>query len=186
MRRLTRLTRIDGVDVNLHWSTLVICALIVAFSLPNPTNALVLILSFFAILMVHEWGHVIAARRCRCVAWSIEIYPLFGLTRISAPASFYDECVIAWGGVLAQLAVATPLLAGAALFGASSPATKAAVGIFGYFNLIIAILNLIPARGLDGAKAWSIVPMLVGRLLGRYQQHRRQVATPARKKTWIH
>jgi Zn-dependent protease len=178
--------RIDGVDLYIHWSTFVVAALAVLAALPRPEGALLLIGGYLAIVMIHEWGHVIAARRRRCVAWSIEIYPVVGLTRYSAPTSFFDECAIAWGGVLAQLAVAAPLLAWVAVFGTENPATNVVVGIFGYLSLLLAMLNLLPAPRLDGAKAWQLIPMLFGRGIGFYLRRRRPAIGPSRKKTWIH
>jgi hypothetical protein len=72
MKRLTRVAIVDGVDVYFHWSTFLIGGLLIASDLPHPQMAVVTVGSFLGILMIHEWGHVVAARRRKGVAWSIE------------------------------------------------------------------------------------------------------------------
>jgi len=44
---------------------------------------------------------MVAAQRKRCAVWSIELYPIWGITRFDEPYSRYDHCIIAWGGVVA-------------------------------------------------------------------------------------
>jgi len=39
--------------------------------------------------------------------------------------------------------------------------------ILGYGSLIVAVFNLAPARGLDGLKAWRILPLLRSRFAAR-------------------
>jgi hypothetical protein len=64
--------------------------------------------------------------------------------------------------VLAQLAIALPLVALAQVPTlASSAFAGMLIAAFGYFSLAMVALNLAPARGLDGAKAWRLVPILV-------------------------
>jgi stage IV sporulation protein FB len=187
MKRLTRIARIDGVDVYFHWSTFAIGGLVLVRSFPQLKVALVAIAAYLGILMIHEWGHVIAARRRRCAAWSIEIYPVYGLTQFSAPRSSFDECVIAWGGVLAQLVVAAPLVAWVTVFGFSaSEETNAVLAVLGHCSVLIAILNLLPVRPLDGAKAWAIIPMLVRRAISSHRKQRLQAPAQSPKKKWTH
>jgi Zn-dependent protease len=187
MKRLTRVARVDGVDVYLHWSTLLFGGLLLASSLPHVQMAVVVIGAYLGVLMVHEWGHVIAARRRGCSAWSIEIYPIVGLTRFSAPASYFDDCVIAWGGVLAQLALGAPLIAWVSAFGfTSSEQTNAVIVLLGYFSVFIAFVNLLPVSGLDGSKAWPLVPMLVSRMIKARLQRTPKAASRGRKKKWTH
>jgi hypothetical protein len=99
---------------------------------------------------------------------SFDLYPIFGLCRFEAPWSRYDHCVIAWGGVIAQLLVAIPLMAGVELFGYSrfNP-VNVALFIFGQYSLVVAVFNLLPVKGLDGAMAWGIIPEAIKRLRAR-------------------
>jgi Zn-dependent protease len=181
------------VDVYFHWATLVVGAAILIRillrSLSQLSVAVVALAGYFAVLLVHEWGHVVVARRRRCVAWSIEIYPVGGLTRTSTPASYFDECVIAWGGILAQLAVAAPIVVWVAVFGyTTSERANALLGALGYGSAFVALLNLLPMRPFDGARAWSLIPMLIARAIGGHLERRPQQQRRARgrKKTQVH
>jgi len=89
---------------------------------------------------------------------SIELYPIFGVTRFGTPWSQMDHCVIAWAGVLAQAVVAVPLLA-VALFGYTRfNAVNMLFAILGFFSAAVALFNLLPIRPLDGSVAWKIFP----------------------------
>ena len=188
MKRLTRVARIDGVDVYVHWATFLIGGIVLIGSLPKRLEiTLVAVGAYLGILLIHEWGHVVAGRRRGSVAWSIELYPILGLTRLSVPRSYFDECVIAWGGVLAQLAVALPLIAWVAIFGFTpSEQINAVLALLGSFSVFIAVMNLLPAPRLDGAKAWPLIPMLLRRAISAYSRRRREPAVRDRKKKWVH
>src|SRR3954454_21047800 len=117
MKRLFRATQLSGATVYVHWSVVAITAVLLASALEYAASTLFLAAAYLGVLLLHEWGHLVAARNRRCAVWSIELYPIHGITRYSAPYSQYDASVVAWGGVLAQLAVAVPLIAWATVFG---------------------------------------------------------------------
>jgi hypothetical protein len=117
IERLTRVMRIKGVDVSLHWSVLVIAALILCSAVRRPVMAVVGLTAYLIVLLIHECGHLILARQRRCKVFGIELYPIYGITRFETPWSRFDHCVVAWGGVLAQALVALPLVSWAAVFG---------------------------------------------------------------------
>jgi membrane-associated protease RseP (regulator of RpoE activity) len=72
--------------------------------------------------------------------------------------------VIAWAGVLAQAAVAIPLVIWVAVFGYTSfEAVNMLFVILGFFSLGVAAFNLLPTPPLDGATAWRIFPTLLAR-----------------------
>src|SRR5689334_17206337 len=112
--RLTRLLRIRGVNVFVHWSIFVIAGVMVLASIKQPWVTLAAGLSWLGLLLLHETGHAIMAQRKGCRATAIYLYPIHGLCCFEAPWSRFDHCLIAWGGVLAQLLVAVPLVAGVA------------------------------------------------------------------------
>ena len=84
------------------------------------------------------------------------------------PWSRYDHCVIAWGGVIAQLLVAIPLVVGLKVFGYSSfNSVNAVLVVLGPYSLMVAVFNLLPIGRLDGAVAWWIIPEAVKQVRAR-------------------
>jgi len=151
--------RIRGTPVCVHWSVLAIVALILAGVIRQPLLSLVAIICYLSVILIHETGHLLVARRMRCSVNEIRLYPIFGITRFQAPRSKFDHCLIAWGGVLAQAVVAVPIVILVSLFGYSRfEPINAVVGILGYFSLGVALFNLLPFRPLDGSIAWGIIP----------------------------
>ena len=75
--------------------------------------------------------------------------------------------MIAWGGVIAQLLVAIPLVVGLKVFGYSSfNSVNAVLVVLGPYSLMMAVFNLLPIGRLDGAVAWWIIPEAIKRVRG--------------------
>jgi Zn-dependent protease len=171
---LTRIARISQVDIYVHWSVFLIGALILLDSLRNPLQTLMGLTGYLAILIIHESGHLIIARRRGYDALSIELYPVFGIARFEMPRSRFDRDLIAWGGVLAQTIVALPIALYVAAFGYTPWETlNSALAIFGAASLFIAAFNLLPFRPLDGSVAWDLIPAFLERR--RFRRNRRVV-----------
>jgi Zn-dependent protease len=133
------------------------------------------VLAYFAAMLVHEWGHVVLARKRMCQVYEIALYPFVGLTRFTQPRTRFEHCVIAWGGILFQGAVGIPILAWILLVGYTPvEMLNNFMAIFGYLTLVMLPLNLAPIPPLDGAIAWGIVPMLLQRLRERLRRRRRK------------
>ena len=129
------------------------------------------IAAYFAAMLLHEWGHVVLARRRRCQVFGVQLYPFVGITRFEHPRTRLDHCVIAWGGILFQGAVGIPTVAWILFVGYTSvEVVDAFLGVFAYLTVIMLPFNLAPVAPLDGATAWGIVPLLLrrsGSLTGR-------------------
>jgi Zn-dependent protease len=166
--KLTLLFRLDGVDVYFHWSVFVIAGFFLLGSIQRPGVTVTGLLCYLGMLLIHEFGHVIAARRLGCAVFGIELYPIFGFARFGSPWSRFDHCIIAWGGVLAQAVVAIPMILWVSFFGFThSGPINAMLALLGFVSAGIALFNLLPLRGLDGATAWEIVPLLFRRMRSR-------------------
>jgi Zn-dependent protease len=166
---LTRIVRVRGVDVYIHWTVFLIAGLwlLAAVGEPWPTT-LVCMVCYLAILFIHECGHLIAAQRRGCKVFDIKLYPIFGLTHYEMPWSRFDHCVIAWGGVVAQMVVAFPLIIWVWVFGYTSIGMiNAVLSILGFVSLGIAVFNLLPVAPLDGSVAWGLIPEAWKRLRNR-------------------
>ena len=93
---------------------------------------------------------------------------MHGLCEYEAPGNTWDETLVSWGGVLAQICIGGIVLSIAVFSGASSFGHLGPIVAFlGYINLMIAAINLAPTPGLDGHKAWRIFPMLLDRIRSR-------------------
>ena len=164
LSRLTRVVRVKGVGVYFHWSVFLIGALILLGALRRPLVALVGLVAWLSVLLIHEFGHLIVAHRMGYDALSIEIFPIYGLARFEMPKTRFDNALIAWGGVLAQAVVGIPLVASVIAFGYTPfEAVNALLAILGGFSLCIAAFNLLPIAPLDGATAWDLIPAFIER-----------------------
>ena len=162
--KLTRIGQIRGVDTYVHWTVLLVAALILANIRSRPVVTIVGLVSYPSVILIHELGHLVAAQRLGCKVHSIKLYPIFGLTCFEIPWTRLDHCVIAWSGVLAQALVAVPLVLWVALFGYTRfDAINVVFVVLGFFSLGVAIFNLIPIPPLDGATAWGLIPALLAR-----------------------
>jgi Zn-dependent protease len=152
---------IRGVPTYVHWSVFAISAFILANVVSHPGLSILGLFCYYSVLLIHEAGHLYEAQRKGCQVLSIELYPVFGLTRFDSPWSKLDHCVIAWGGVIAQALVFVPLIAWVIVFGYTRfGAVNMIFAILGFFSLVVAIFNLLPIQPLDGRIAWQIFPEL--------------------------
>jgi membrane-associated protease RseP (regulator of RpoE activity) len=162
LHKLTKIMEIGGVDTYVHWSVFVAIAFILAGVASRPALTILGLTCYLGIFLIHETGHALVARRRGCGVVSIEIYPIFGITKFERPWSQLDHSLIAWGGVVAQAVFFVPLLAWASLFGYSKADWfNMIIAILGFYSLAVAIFNLVPIRPLDGATAWRLFPELL-------------------------
>jgi Zn-dependent protease len=155
-----------------HWSVPVVGAIMIAFNYSEPVFAASLCAAYFVLLLIHEIGHAIVADFRRCTVSQIEIYPIHGLCRYF-PNTAEDQAFIAWGGVLAQFAVAVVVVAIVDVTGGTRiNGLDIAFAVLGYISPVIAIVNLLPVRPLDGASAWRIGPILMRRVVRRLRRKR--------------
>jgi Zn-dependent protease len=153
--------RVLGARVYLHWSVIAVVGLLAFMSFQSPLHAAVSIASYLGVIIIHELGHALMARRLGYEVDAIRIAFLHGCCEYEAPHTELDDVLIAWAGVLAQFVVAVPVLIIATAFerydfGYAAPA----VVFLGYFNLLVALVNLAPAPGLDGKTAWRAIPLV--------------------------
>jgi Zn-dependent protease len=174
--KLIEIMEIKRVKVRVHWSVVLIGGLILLGAVENPLLASIVLVSYFGVILLHECGHMFAAHNRGCAVWSIELYPIWGITYFGEPCSRYDHCIIAWGGVVAQLVVALPILVWVEVFGYTRfQPINAILAIFGFFSLSTVVFNLLPIRPFDGSIAWRLLPDLF---------KRRSARTPKREPGW--
>ena len=170
MRWSWRVGRLAGIDVHIHatfWLLLVWVGLVqyraggsVAAALP----AVVFILAVFGIVVLHELGHALTARRYGIATRDITLLPIGGVARLERmPREPRQELLIALAGPAVNVVLAAVLfLLLAATGGMPSVADAASLdaGFFGRalparligINLWLAAFNLIPAFPMDGGR----------------------------------
>jgi Zn-dependent protease len=155
-----RRLRAFGAPVQFHWSVFAIAGVLLLISLDSIVHALAAITAYLAIIVIHEFGHAWMARRRHYRVERIQIAMFHGRCTHEAPDYEWDDVAIAWGGVLAQLAVAIPAFILAAVIGrAKLGPFDLAVAMLSRVNLVVALMNLVPSSSTDGAKAWRVIPL---------------------------
>jgi Zn-dependent protease len=167
MSGTVRLARVAGIDVEAHWSWLLIVALFTwslaagVFPDSNPGLAdgayaamgVVAALVLFGSLGLHELGHALVARREGMEIEGITLWLLGGVARFGGGRfpSARAELRIALAGPLVSLLIGGVLLAFALLV----PLPAAVDGVvfwLGYANLLLLAFNMLPALPLDGGR----------------------------------
>lgn len=151
---------IFGAPVQVHWSALVVMGFLLVFSIKSPLYAVVTICSYFGTILLHEAGHAYFARRMGYRIKNIQLGLIHGTCSFESPDELREECIIAWGGVVAQLVVAIPLIVLSLATPLNQlPLTGPIIVFLGYISVIIALFNLMPLMNLDGVKAWQLIPI---------------------------
>ena len=178
--RPTKLARIAGVDIFVHWS--VVALVPMAWVVVDDwTEAVVGAVTLILLILAHEAGHAYFARRRRLEVLGLVVYPFIGYCMHSAGEFEEDEIYVAWGGVVAQAIVLVAAAAIAWLL--SSLSISAPSYVYPIFlvlitlNICLIILNLWPAEPLDGGTAWKIL----GIWRDKYMSRRTGPRTSARQ-----
>jgi len=166
-----RIARIAGIDLRLHYSWVVIAALI-TFSLgahfhamnrgwSNATvwaAAVVTGILFFAGLIAHELSHAMVARARGLGIHKITLFLLGGVAQIEQePGTPSTEFWMAIAGPAMSVAIGIICLALARAAGwhvSYEPTTPVSAVLvwLGYINLVLAVFNLIPGFPMDGGR----------------------------------
>lgn len=169
--------RFYGIDVHIHWTFWLLIAiylLAVAQSsgLAQGLLAVALILAVFFCVLLHEYGHALAARRFGIRTLDITLMPIGGLARLERlPDRPWQEFVIAVAGPLVNVAIAVLLLPLVLLDLITTPAAPA-IQLGGsllsqlmYVNIVLVVFNMLPAFPMDGGRVLrSLLAMKLGQL----------------------
>ena len=167
--------RLFGAPVYFNPLIFVVAVLLGAWALEDAPVALSVLVSYLAVILVHECGHAAVARLLGHRVNAIHIGLIHGSCEFDSPWRFEDNIFISWGGVAAQVLVAVLVFSVAAWLPAETEERFGVVVVFlGYINLSVAAFNLAPTPPLDGALAWKIFPLLYGRLRRRWRSGRRR------------
>ena len=182
IRRNFQLARVFGIRIGVGISWFLILGLILVYFADTLTPyfhevlggsrttaylvMVAIVLSFFASVILHELGHALVARRNGVPVMGIELWALGGTTRTGPMPRAGVELRVASAGPLVTLAVILISTALGAAVASSHHFFAVAVGNSGVLttpvvlwlswlvtlNVLVLILNLIPAFPLDGAQ----------------------------------
>jgi Zn-dependent protease/predicted transcriptional regulator len=160
-----RLGKIAGIDLYVHFTFLILLGWIAISnfsetgSLAAAARGLAFILTLFAIVVLHELGHALAARKFGIATRDITLLPIGGVARLEKmPDKPVQELVVALAGPAVNLVLAL-LLYVWLKFGPGLQPTHQALQVGGNFldqlfwvNVSLAIFNLLPAFPMDGGR----------------------------------
>ncbi|WP_448518791.1 site-2 protease family protein [Rhodoflexus sp.] len=171
MKYSLSLGKILGIHVQIHWTFLILIGWIVFSNLSagNSTEqtlwAVLFVLTIFACVTLHEFGHALAARRYGIATQDITLLPIGGLARlVSMPEKPSEELVVALAGPAVNIVIAI-LLYPFLHITESTVATMSlrAVDSDSFLvslmavNLWLAVFNMIPAFPMDGGRVLRAV-----------------------------
>jgi Zn-dependent protease len=162
-----KLGRVAGIDVFVHPTFLLI--LLFPGVLAGGLVTLMLVLSVFGCVLLHEFGHALMARRFGIETEDITLYPIGGVARLRRlPRAPGAELLIALAGPAVNFAIVGALL----LLGVlgvdqlMSDPMLAFLEQLLFVNLGLGLFNLIPAFPMDGGR---VLRALLSGWLGRVQ-----------------
>jgi len=160
-----KLGRLLGIDVYVHFTFLLLLGFVgLAHWLPgrNLEAALTGIMFFtglFLCVLLHEYGHALAARRYGIATRDITLLPIGGLARLERmPEKPSQELVVALAGPLVNVVIAGSLLVGLMLTGNWQPLSSLTttsgnlVERLLVVNVFLVLFNLLPAFPMDGGR----------------------------------
>jgi Zn-dependent protease/CBS domain-containing protein len=164
------LGRIAGIPIRMHLTLAMLLAWIAmtyilgGASIGMTALGLVLVATIFVVIVVHELGHALVARRFGIATRDIMLLPVGGIASLERmPDKPRQELAVAIVGPAINLAIAALLWLGIALAGGTTRLEEV-TSIGGaiatqlmWINLGLALFNLLPAFPMDGGRALRAV-----------------------------
>ena len=159
------LGKLFGIELRVHATFLVLLAWVGMSHLMNghgvrvAASGIAYILAVFAIIVMHELGHALTARRFGIATRDITLLPIGGIARLERmPSKPSQELLVAVAGPAVNVVLALVLLLAVAAMGTLGEALSLSL-IGGPFlaklmwtNVALAVFNLIPAFPMDGGR----------------------------------
>ncbi|MCS7017687.1 MAG: site-2 protease family protein [Cytophagales bacterium] len=158
--------KIVGIQVQIHWTFLILIAWIIFSNLSAGNTAeqtfwaVLFVLAIFVCVTLHEFGHALAARRYGIETQDITLLPIGGLARLtSMPEKPVEELVVALAGPAVNIVISLliyPFLdieqAVAATINLRAVDGESFLFSLMAVNLWLAVFNMIPAFPMDGGR----------------------------------
>lgn len=165
MRWSWKLGRIAGIDIYMHATFILLIGWVAieywmrGRNLQGILSGVAFILVLFGCVVLHEFGHALAARRYGIATRDITLLPIGGVARLERmPENPQQELRVALAGPAVSLAIAAALFVGLQVQSALQPITVLSVAGGSFFqrlmviNVFLALFNLLPAFPMDGGR----------------------------------
>ena len=161
MRWSFQLFRVAGIEVRVHITFLLLLIFLglgnfAAGGLPAAIHGVAFVCLVFLCVLLHEFGHALAARRYGIRTPDITLLPIGGLARLERmPEKPSEELVVAIAGPLVNVAIALLLFPFAQGLFHPGIIEQANVGLIPKLfaaNVMLVLFNLIPAFPMDGGR----------------------------------
>lgn len=175
MRWSVKIAKVAGIEVRIHLTFLLLLAFIgISYYQIGGRDAAIegvgFILLIFLCVLLHEFGHAIAAKAFGIETPDITLLPIGGVARLQRmPEKPSQELIVAIAGPLVNVVIAGVLFlilgfrldfSGAANLGDPSGSLMAKVAAV---NVMLVLFNLIPAFPMDGGRVLrSLLAMTMG------------------------
>jgi len=160
-----RLGHVFGIEVRVHATFLILLGWVAMSHLMNgqgiavAAGGVAYVLAVFAIIVLHELGHALTARRFGIATRDITLLPIGGIARLERmPSKPSEELLVAIAGPAVNVVLAMLLFATVVAMGAFENVAR--VSLVGgpllvklmWTNVAICVFNLIPAFPMDGGR----------------------------------
>jgi len=165
MKWSLKLGRIFGIDVYMHLTFLLLLAWVAVnhylprHDLLDTFSGIGFVVALFGIVVLHELGHALTARRFGIRTRDITLLPIGGVARLERmPEDPRQELLVAVAGPAVNVVLAASLAAvlvagtGAALYGDVSLVGGDLLRKLLWVNVGLALFNMIPAFPMDGGR----------------------------------
>ena len=160
-----RIGKIAGIDLYVHFTFLLLLGWVgfQSYEARRPLASVAIgvtyILVLFGIIVLHELGHALAARRYGIPTRDITLLPIGGVARLERmPDDPKQELVVALAGPAVNVVLAASLFAGLSIAGEllnwnvlRAPGATFMNQLM-WVNILLAVFNMIPAFPMDGGR----------------------------------
>lgn len=157
-----KLFSLRSVPVYFHWSFPISGIIVSLYGNGGFEETIYFVLSCSLLILIHELGHLFAARHSRLKVYALKVSGAGGLCLTEKPTTFGSAFLLFSGGLVAQALVFAAAAAYLSYF--SYPENKLGFSLvmtFTLVNLIMFVINLVPSkepRGqvTDGYALWNL------------------------------
>ncbi|WP_372718864.1 site-2 protease family protein [Novipirellula sp.] len=153
------LGRFANIDVRVHWTFLLVplwiyfSSLAAGSGVAGATVSVLFVLSIFACVLFHEYGHALMARRFGIPTRDITILPIGGVASLARmPRRPAHELAIAVAGPAVNVVIAAAIFIGFAILDPAAGAVTSFLSRLAIVNVALVVFNMLPAFPMDGGR----------------------------------